>query len=252
MRRTSPLIIAASLLVAVATTFVIFAGAPEEVRVSSPDGMVDVSGLARDALPFLIEPGAKAGGSVLLGSVYSIEPSQIRLESPVAIKLSLTGLNVESSALAIYRFDDDLNLWGTVLPVTEQTSDFLEVETDRLGKFSLGYAKVLQAPNFLTTFEQLLAMAPDGTVGYKITTGYQLSADEPIIALSGSTEVGGCGGVVSQGNRQEKSERRQTTRVLVDDVQTDVMFYFLAEWFVSDLTSCPQDSPLLAYPLVVQ
>lgn len=248
MHKTSPLILVAFVLVALATGFVMFSPEPELTRVGSNDEMIFVSGYSRSALPFTIavEPGAD--NSVLRGSRYQIEPSGITLERPATIRMMFTGLTPllskegqgEVLNLLPYRFDDLLQMWEEVAPITDRTETYLEVETKQLGNFSLGLAPAADQPNFNSAYQQLLTMAPAGTVGYEIATGYQALETDPIIRLIDGTEIGGCGGVVGQGNREERS------RIAVGN------FIYLARWFVSDLHTCPQDRPLAAYPNVVE
>jgi hypothetical protein len=237
MRSTSPLILVAFILIALATGFVMFAPEPELVAVGSPDEMVVVSGYSRVDLPFTISIEGNASDSALHGSIYHLEPSGITLDRAATVRFMLTGLD-NSTELVPYRFDEILQMWEAIGPITARADDYLEIETDRLGSFSLGLEPIVAGLSQVPA--QLLTMAPSGTVGYEIATGYRAQESDPLLRLTAGTEIGGCGGVVGQGNREERSQVNLGN------------YIFLARWFVSDLHTCPQDRPLAAYPNVVE
>lgn len=234
MHKTSPLIVIAMVMVALATVFVMFAPEPEQVRVGSLDEMVIVSGYSRVALPFTvtIEPGHV--NSLLRGSMYQIEPNGFTLDRLAVVRMMFTGLGVGQD-LVPYQFDEQLQMWTEVIPLLDRTDGYLEFEADQLGLYSLGVIPKVEAPDFSVTYAQLRSMAPAGVTGYEISVGYRAEENDPLVKLNGVGEIGGCGGVIDQGNREERSE-----------LQVDTNFYFFARWLVSDVHSCPQDRPLSA------
>ncbi len=234
MHKTSPLIVIAMLMVAVATVFVMFAPEPEQVRVGSLDEMLFVSGYSRVALPFTITINPGHVNSVLRGSMYEVDPNGISLDRPATIRMMFTGLGDEKD-LVPYRFNDQLQMWEIVGPIKNQTENHVEIETSQLGLFSLGVSPKVEMLDFALTYDQLRSMAPVNATGYEIAVGYRLVEGDPVIRLAGVGETGGCGGAVGQGNREERSE-----------LQVDPNFYFFARWFVSDEYSCPQDRPFSA------
>ena len=235
MHKTSPLIVIAMVMVALATIFVVFAPEPERVRVWSLDEMLFVSGYSRVALPFtiLISPSHK--DSFLRGSTYYIEPNGISLDQPAIVHMMFTGLD-DAASLTPFRFNYQLQMWEEVGPIVNQTEEYLEIQTKQLGLFSLGVTPMIELPNFLSIYDKLRLMAPAGTTGYEIVVGYRPEDASQIIRLNDIGEIGGCGGIIGQGSREERSE-----------LQVDNMFYFFARWFVDDEHSCPQDRPLSTF-----
>jgi hypothetical protein len=250
MRKQSILFFFGSVVVVAATFFVITAQAPEVMRVTSDDTRVTVSGFARASLPFLIRDDGATAGVPLRGNIYRIEPDGLTLEQPATIQYSLDGL-VQTDTVQLYQFDPDLSMW-TALDVSAREPAFLASKVDRLGRFALGDAFVVNAPTFLTTFDTLRAKAPEHTVGYQMAVGAQVNAESasPIIKLLDQTEIGGCGGIVGAGEHEEETEIKQTLNVLVNDVETAVTFTFRARWFIG-AEGCPQAQPLAAFSSVI-
>ena len=178
------------------------------------------------------------------GAVYQIEPSAIVLDRPATLRFDLSGFD-NAQNLAVYKFDADFEMWQVQIPVTQRQENSLSVEVDQLGQFSLGEVVWVDAPSFISTVDQLFEMAPDDAVGFKIAVGFAKN-DDPVIRLDDQTVVGGCAGVIQNGESEEQTLLRKPVQVFVNDVQTQVEFIFTARWFVTGDGGCVGDQILQA------
>lgn len=250
MRTQSILFFFAAVLVVGASFFVLVVQDPESMRVTSDDRRVTVVGYARSSLPFLIRNQGAATGVPLRENMYRVEPDGIVLEEPAKIQMSLDGL-IAADDVQIYTYDESLAMWH-VTKTSNRQDAYIETTSDQLGVFALGDPFTVNAPAFLTSFDALRSKAPVGTVGYQIAAGVRAAQEgSPVIQLTDQTETGGCGGLMRTGEHPEYTESSQEARVMVNDVETDVVFVFRAEWFV-DSVGCPQDEPLLPFADVIQ
>lgn len=236
------IVIIATVLFSVAYLFIVD---PEHAQVTSLDGKVTVAGLTRTSQTFSVDATEALGGGTLAGPVYHIEPSNIVLENPVTITFD-TGGRERAMELIVYRYDDALQMWEEQEALTTKTDSLMALETDTLGVYSLGYALDVETPTFLSVYDELLEMAPENAVGYELAVA--VGGDgEPHIQVPDTIQVGGCGGLLQQGNREELSILEKDLRVLVADVDTLTRFTFVARWFVNDLGGCAQDQNLESF-----
>ena len=236
------IIIVIVLVISVAFLFVL---EPEQTRVQSLDQVVTITGLTRASQPFTVKAQESAGGAVLTGPLYLIGPSQIVLENPATIAFDISSRE-NAPELVIYRYDEALMMWELIESVVQRTDQTIVIEVDRFGSFSLGVLPDIEALNFFSTYDELISMAPENAVGYEQAVGFNVG-DDPVIKISNTERVGGCGGLLTQGNREEQSLIQNDVRVLLDDVQTLVTFSFVARWFVSDLGGCPEGQSLAPF-----
>ncbi|MFH1632365.1 MAG: hypothetical protein ABIA47_05125 [bacterium] len=222
----------------------IFAVDPEQTLVTSPDGVLTVEGVARITQPFQIDLTDPAGGDVLFGSVYDVDPG-VYLDEPATLTFTLSDFESPDN-IVVYRYDSSLMMWERMNREVERSAELIAIEADTLGRFSLGRMPEVEAPNFLTSYDDLIGMAPEGAVGFEMATGFVIN-NGPKIKLSDSDATGGCGGIVGQGNSQEVSRVEQEAVVLFDDAQTQVTFIFTARWFVSDAGGCGSSRGLEFY-----
>lgn len=250
MKRATPgsiLLSVIIMIVVVISVGYLFVIDPEQQTVSSLDGRVTVSGLTRESQSFSVEASEGLGGT-LVGPVYEIQPADAFLEEPVTVTFDISDRE-RASELVVYRYDEDLMMWAQVEAVIVHSTDLLSIEADRLGDFSLGLPLEISSPMFLSVYDELLEMAPEGAVGYEV--GVAVGADlEPRVQIPGSVQTGGCGGLLTQGNREEISIQERDLHVLLSDIDTLTRFTFVARWFVSDLGGCPEGVDLESFELL--
>lgn len=236
--------VAAAFIIA-GTLFVLFVPVPERDSKASVDGRVAIEGVARESQPFEIVVGDPAGGEVLTGNIYRIEPSATVLDVPAQVTFHLEQIEDPSRAL-VYWFDPALEMWTAAGPILSQTESSIMFQADRLGSFSLGRTVDLDMPEFLTIFDELLESAPENTVGFETAVGYRDNSG-PVILIPNSREIGGCGGIIQKGNRTERAVREEQTRIFIDDVETLVDLVFVARWFVNGIHGCAEGERLESF-----
>lgn len=234
------------LLIIGGTMFLLLSSVPEYTEVLSSDGIVNISGLARESQPFKIEILDTVGSEVLLSSVYRLTPDKITLDQPAQIIVSPE----DSANLFLYKYDEKLMMWSVVEDAIEYDGK-IYLETDELGDFALGFDAGVNAPNFLTTYDELLAQAPENAVGFEMTIGIEEESGV-MIEIPNTRITGGCGGDMHQGNSDEISILRKSARVLVEDVETLVDFSFVAHWLISSSYGCAEEENLEIYPNVIK
>lgn len=210
--------------IAVISIIVLIIKIPEESSVVSQDGLVTVSGLARQSQQFIISTPVAKESNILFGSVYKIEPSMIALEEPATISWIIKNAQPDLG-VQLYYFDQDLEMWTMVNRVIDRADGLMVVEVDQLGFFTLGTnTPLLDLPDFDDQLLSIIELAPENTVGYEMAVAYDYGLG-PLIQIS-ETVIGGCGGVVEIGNSEEIS-------------QVEYLSYsIIARWFVSDLAGC--------------
>ncbi|MDP2632073.1 MAG: hypothetical protein Q8P30_04915 [Candidatus Uhrbacteria bacterium] len=224
------------IIIAIVSVALVIALEPEESLVESTDGILTVQGLARISQPFNIDLTDPAGGDVLFGTVYDVDPYGAYLEDAATLAFSLLDLESPNN-VAVFRYESDLLMWEQVTREVKRSKESITVEVNTLGRYSLGIQPDIEAPAFLTTYDQLLSMAPAGTVGFEMSTGY-MAGDGTIIQIRSSERTGGCSGIVQHGNNEEFSKIQQSARVLLNNVDTEIEFLFVARWFVNDIEGC--------------
>lgn len=250
MKRAAPASIFLSAIIVVVVLISVgylFVVDPERQTVSSLDGRVTVSGLTRESQSFSIDASEALGGT-LIGPVYEIQPADAILEEPVTVTFDISDRE-RASELVVYRYDNDLMMWVQAEAVIVHSADLLSVEADRLGDFSLGLPLEITSPMFLSVYDELLDMAPEGAVGYEVGVAVG-SGQEPRIQIPGSVQTGGCDGLLTQGNREETSIQERDLHVLLSDIDTLTRFTFVARWFVSDLGGCPEGVDLESFEIM--
>ncbi|MFH1712277.1 MAG: hypothetical protein ABH846_03525 [Patescibacteria group bacterium] len=241
MKISSIITVIIALIIIGLSAFLIFSREPEETMVQSSDGIVEITGLARESQPITIETLDPIEGDRLFGPLYKIEPSTIVLENPVTIFFDIAAQENQDD-LVVYQFDESAKMWEQVEPIVSFEDDLI-IAANQLGTFAVGKYFTIDAPNFLTLYDELLTMAPEKAVGFELVTGFA-TADEPLVKISKTEQTGGCGGLLQSGNREEKSLIQHEARVLVDDVETFVEFSFVARWFVNDVEGCSEGEDL--------
>lgn len=233
---------------AVAAVIVITAGffiaaEPEESSITTPDGVVTITGLARQTQPLTVER-MNAVRAPLFGHAYSVKPDEVTLDEPAVVAFQVTPQDQPSIAdLGIYRFHSSLQMWEPVAPVVAHTNELIAVEARQLGVFAVGIVPQFEAPVFANVYEELRTKAPADAVGYEIAVGYAES-DHEILRLLSLGESGGCNGVVRVGDGESLSRQDREARVAIDGIDTQVTFTFVTRWFTSTTGGCDAQTPL--------
>lgn len=200
---------------------------PEDVMATSADGVLTVMGKTRASQRVAIEP---MSASLPIVSAYRVEPSGITLDVPMLLTFDAQGTGVTAERVGVYQYDDATSMWKHVATSTDGD---ITIAASMLGTFGIGLVRTVDAPVFLTTYDDLKSRAPVNTQGYEISVGYSIDDGETIF-LDGAGERGGCGGIVGEGENEERSMTTKQAMTLVDDVQTQVTYSFVARWFVGD------------------
>ena len=226
---------------------------PEEEQIVSGDGVLTVTGLARQTQPFTIEPNLSEVKTPLIGKSYLVAPDEVTLDEPAILSFSLDHVPA-SQAMGVFRYRPDLLMWERVEPVVSHTDSVLAVQTAQLGGFALGQMETVPAPQFIATYEALRGMAPDNAVGYETVVGYNRHGDETI-RLYDLGESGGCGGAVRVGDAEQSSRLLREVSLDMNDQPTTVVFTFVTRWFTSSTGGCAAGEelrPLSEYDILQQ
>jgi hypothetical protein len=233
---------------AVAAVILITAGylvstEPEELSVTSEDGVVTVAGLARQTQPLAVSTQATVRAP-LLGSAYHITPDLVTLEEPAVVSFAVLPPQLETiESLNVYRFHPSLSMWEPVSPIVAHTDEVIAVETAQLGSFAVGSVPTFAVPIFANVYDELRMKAPDDAVGYEIAVGFT-QTDHEVIRLLSVGEHGGCGGVVRVGDGESLSQLERRAAVEIADTQETLTFVFVTRWFTSSTDGCASDALL--------
>jgi hypothetical protein len=225
------------LVVIVVTGGLVFFHDPETVALQSGDGVMSVSGVARQPQAFKIVTNESLG-EPLVGLVYEVSPEQIILDQPITISFNLTAEQRDQD-LGVYYFDPALKMWSLVPELDSSQAEVLTFKTKHLGRFSLGRPLELESPVFANKYLELLALAPTNTVGYEIAVGVSVS-DKVIVRLEDQGQLGGCNGEFLTGDDLENSQLSQAINTLKDGESVTANFIFTANWLTSKSGSCAE------------
>ena len=218
---------------------------PEESSIASADGVVTVTGLARQTQPLTVASSSVVKAP-LLGGSYTVLPDGVTLDQPAVISFQILSDQVAvASDLGVYRFHPTHLMWEPVAPVVANTDELLAVETRQLGTFAIGAVPTFAAPVFANVYDELRAKAPADAVGYETTVGFT-ETDHEVIRLLATGENGGCGGAVRVGDGEAISRLERAATVDVNDTQKKFTFVFVTRWFTSSTGGCAADAPMRA------
>lgn len=221
------------LLIGVMSAFLLLRRDPEYTYAVTGDGVMTVTGVARDTQQVTVRTAGAATGSVLRGQVYELT-SGSTFDVPVTLAFHASDVNT------VYHYDTAREMWDAL--ETARTADgLLTVSATQGGQYAIGMQETVAAPDFVDEYATLRAMAPADAVGYTVAVAYAREG-EPYMRLDTLGEQGGCGGAVLPGEREAESIREREANILVNDVQTTVTLRFLATWQLG-AAACAQLSP---------
>ncbi|MFH1611096.1 MAG: hypothetical protein ABIA83_00640 [Patescibacteria group bacterium] len=209
---------------------------PEYVQIKSDDGIVNIEGLTRQSRDVTV--------AVLGDYSYQIEPSSASFQQPLTLTFNLSQTHFNST-IAVYKYNQDLMMWEAVSSAIDPSAEEVVLEQSELGKYTIKQYSVIDAPDFVDTFDSVLTMAPKNTVGYELAVGF-IDSNGSVIRISKKTQLGGCDGIVAHGNREELSQMERKTRVYVDSVEQEVDFLIIGRWFVDDEIGCKGGQVLMS------
>lgn len=215
------------LMLSITGFFVVFQE-PERAHVTSEDGSVRVEGLSRVTQQFTIDSLDEKGG--FFTASYEVAPSGVHLDQPAYITVKLP--EDAPSEPYLYRYSDRLRMWESQQVTFNEGLRALELETWQLGTFAVGTKVGAVVPQFLHTIDELLELAPQNAVGYEYAIGVSLN-EGPVIRVEESGGRGGCDGKSQRGNAHEWSQKEQSARILVNDVEQEVRLFFIVQWSLS-------------------
>ncbi|MBT4857490.1 hypothetical protein HON52_04875 [Candidatus Uhrbacteria bacterium] len=215
--------IVAIVLIAIISISFIFVSEPEDSVAVSSDGVVTVTGEWLEQQPISITSTNPLR--------YSIGPEFTHVDEPYTITFDLVSAGAQGYLL--YWWNADIDMWEPVEVDTQTNDEIVFSVTTRLGGFGLFPQTEIEVPDFVSKYDELLAMAPLNAVGYEIAVGV-VGDDGFVLRVKQKDEIGGCSGVIGHGNVHERSELDHSVRVLVDDVETLVEFRFVGEWVVDE------------------
>ncbi|HRH31909.1 MAG TPA: hypothetical protein PLK06_01150 [bacterium] len=229
--------------VIVITAGFFIAAEPEESSITTEDGVVTITGLARQTQPLVVNQ-TETVRAPLFGTAYSVKPDEVTLDEAAVVAFRITPEDRESVAdLGIYRFHQSLQMWELVAPVVAHTDEVIAVEARQLGLFAVGLAPEFEAPVFANVYDELRSQAPADAVGYEIAVGYA-EPEHEILRLLSLGEHGGCGGAVRVGDGESLSRLDRDATVKIQDVERQVTFTFVTRWFTSSMGGCDAQAPL--------
>ncbi|MFZ2681484.1 MAG: hypothetical protein WAZ14_00050 [Patescibacteria group bacterium] len=220
---------------------------PEDVSVVSEDGVLTITGLARQTQPLTVTLSDTVQ-QPLFGTSYVIEPAGIALDEPAVLAFSIsTEQSADIDALQVFRLHPSLNMWESVMPVVAHTDEIIAIETSRLGTFAVGSVPNFEPPVFANVYEDLRNLAPVEAVGYETAVGYRL-AEQELMRLPRVGERGGCGGAVRVGDGESVSSLERTAQVKIGDELQSLTFVFVTRWFTSSDVGCGVEDALMPAP----
>lgn len=220
--------------IAAISILLFIARVPEFVQVTSADGVLSVEGLAREAQELQVD--------VLGNYLYEVSPSSVAFTEPLTLTFDVSQAQFDFD-IAVYKYNEDVLMWEAVSPAIDSSAMQIIIDQNTLGTYMVKEYVQIESPDFVNTYDSILAMAPAGTVGYEIALGF-IAADGSVIRISQKTQLGGCGGVVEHGSRAEMSQLERSARVYVDDVEESLEFLVVARWFVNDNGGCVDEEYL--------
>lgn len=231
-------------LIGAMSAFFVFTRDPEYTIAASADGVVTVTGHARTTQQFSVTASARlARGPIFFGSVYHIEPGEDILDTMAVVTFRRDAVPAGVEPV-VYRYNEALLAWEPLVLLASSQAEVIVVQTARGGDFTLGKTLDVAAPSFLDVYDGLRERAPAGTGSYVITAAAMIEDSSPVLLLNVG-ERGGCGGAIVPGDEVSRAVQSRTARVLVNDVMTEVTFFFLARYSVAtDGSTCPDDRPL--------
>jgi|GEM_PF-5984968 len=238
MKRFSAYVIFLLILIVSVTVWMFFVPVPEEVVVTSEDGLVQVEGVTRESQPFTITENSQIGGEMLENIMYHIEPSEIILDVPVAIRLDASGV---SGTPALYRYNEDFMMWEQ-LKTSSLGDGALELAVDVLGTFALGTSSPL-ADVGGWRFDEIIEMAPEGTVGYEMVTGIS-QGEGPVIISKHVNETGGCDGRFLVGAQEEFTALTSESNMIEGFEGTSFTLVDMAKWQIHPERGCAEGEDL--------
>ncbi len=231
-------IIAIILIFGISLVFLIDKNEPEHYSVVSEDGIVSIEGSVRSNIDIEIEVQEVAGSESLPWPVYFITPEKAVLESPLTLIFDVSSLEQEDPDKAVvYRYDENLMMWQNSGVILERDTSKISVEIDKLGYYTLGHEFNFEILEQKLLIDEVLALAPEGTVGYEINVGFA-PVDDVMIQVPGILYSGGCFGGVHGGDRIERSMKSYTAPILLNDSMMNVEISLIAEWFVCGVKLC--------------
>lgn len=229
MQRSIYFLFILGLLVA-GSFFFLQARSPEETQIKSSDGAVLVIGEVLESQPISINEHPMVPAEDILSSAYEILPVGVQLSTSVNVYFDVRQHDDQES-IVVYQLVETLDIWRPREAVLQD--GILSFETDSLGWFVLGRRQTVQTPIFASTLDEILDFAPDGVVGYNVLLAFRSEAMHDTL-LKTSVFEGGCGGSFQKGASTEFSRIEKPMRVLVNDVETNVTFIFIAEWQIGE------------------
>lgn len=243
MRQAAPLL-GITLAIALLTVGIALLPVPEAQTLASVDGAVTLTGVARRSQPLALSVVPGAFAMPLLGRAYEVTPEHLVLDRPFMLTFSLRDLGVAAEEVSVFLYRDDLGFWTPVDDaLLAREDELLTVTTTATGRYALAVKHVVEAPVFLTLYDELRALAPIEAFGSTIDVGYRVDSG-PVTLLPHLSQTLGCGGVFVAGPSTSASELTRNAEVLVDDVLTDVTFVFHATWNFGAGEGCAEGAAL--------
>lgn len=234
MKRNAFIVASGIVLIGGMSAFLLVQRDPEYMYATSDDGVVTVSGMARETQSLTVAVTPVAASSVLADRAYVIGSEGVVLDAPIQVTFRA------GEGQTAYALRSDVLAWEPIPDVTA-LDGIITFSTARMGIYALGTTETVTTPDYVAVYEGLRDVRPDDAIGYTIQVSYA-RPDEQAILLSGIGEQGGCGGAVLPGASEAQSATSRAANVLVNDVQTAVTFYFRAVWHLAD-GGCPELSP---------
>ncbi len=234
MKRQSILFIVLGAVVAIISIALLVIREPEYTQVVSADGALTVEGLTREA--------QEVGIEVLGDYIYEVQPSSSVFTEPLTLTFDVSQAQFDFN-IAIYKYNEDVLMWEAISGAFDSSAQEIVITQNTLGTYTVKEYADIEAPDFVNTYEDILLMSPNATVGYEIALGF-IAVDGSVIRISEKTELGGCGGVVEHGSGVEMSQLERSARVYVGDVEQEVEFLVVARWFVNGEDGCVDNARL--------
>lgn len=217
--------------IVIGTLVLVLSAQPEEVRLTSADGLAKVSGVAADPGSLHIKRRDDMSGpySFVVCPVYDITPDDANLTK--FLELSIT-CDLPQNGTVVYslaRFDPSGNGWERVSSKADITGQTLTADIGALGLWT-----VVRVPDVdyqgadELLLRQLIAEPPSDAVAYGASLA--ISTVPGDFLLEGVYNVSGCGGRFVNGTRQMTTSLERQAVVTIDGQRQVATVRLQTEW----------------------
>ncbi|MBU1126524.1 MAG: hypothetical protein ABH826_02140 [Patescibacteria group bacterium] len=221
---------------ALAIALYFFVAMPGTELIKSADGKLIIEGSKADLAEMTIEEYPIFTVDNLDTTAYEVA-SPIELADEITLYFDMRDRQ-DADQVDVFVLDPVFDMW--TWQKGELKDGLLSISTDQPGWFTTGRRQEINLPDFSADLPAILEHAPLETVGFNIALGY-FSEEMHETLLNESMFQGGCAGRVEKGSGFDSSRIEKQSNVLIDEQEENVIFVFIAEWWLKDGCKAGED-----------